>query len=109
MGFLDAVKGVFDKKQDFLEADPYWDQSTVPVNTYKNKAPFTGKVMSVKRIVGPEVPPRPEPVDAPLAWPHAPRAPRPPRARRVRAARPATRDRRGERAHRLRARRATSS
>ena len=109
MGFLDAVKGVFDKKQDFLEADPYWDQSTVPVNTYKNKAPFTGKVMSVKRIVGPEVPPGPEPVDAPLAWPHAPCAPRPPRARRVRAARPATRDRRGERAHRLRARRATSS
>jgi len=28
-------------KQDFLEAEPYWDQSTVPVNVYKNKAPFT--------------------------------------------------------------------
>ena len=41
-------------KQDFLEADPYWDQSTVPVNTYKNKAPFTAKVISVKRIVGPQ-------------------------------------------------------
>ena len=40
--------------QDFLEADPYWDQSTVPVNTYKNKAPFTAKVISVKRIVGPQ-------------------------------------------------------
>jgi len=40
-------------KQDFLEAEPYWDQSGVPVNTYKNKAPFTGKVISVKRIVGP--------------------------------------------------------
>ncbi len=24
-------------KQDFLEAEPYWDQSTVPVNVYKNK------------------------------------------------------------------------
>jgi ferredoxin--NADP+ reductase len=42
------------KKQDFLEADPYWDQSTVPVNVYKNKAPFTGKVVSTKRIVGPK-------------------------------------------------------
>merc|ERR1719439_42997 len=40
--------------QSFLEADPYWDQSTVPVNTYKNKAPFTAKVVSTKRIVGPE-------------------------------------------------------
>ena len=42
-------------KQDFLEADPYWDQSGVPVNTYKNKSPFTSKVVSVKRIVGPQV------------------------------------------------------
>jgi ferredoxin--NADP+ reductase len=42
------------KKQDFLEAEPYWDQSTVPVNVYKNKAPFTGKVVSTKRIVGPK-------------------------------------------------------
>lgn len=41
-------------KQDFLEADPYWDQSAVPVNTFKNKAPFTGKVVSTKRIVGPK-------------------------------------------------------
>ena len=41
--------------QAFLEADPYWDQSTVPVNTYKNKSPFTAKVISVKRIVGPQV------------------------------------------------------
>ena len=56
MGLLSAVKGLFgDKKQDFLEADPYWDQSTVPVNTYKNKAPFSSKVISVKRIVGPKV------------------------------------------------------
>ena len=42
------------KKQDFLEADPYYDQSSVPVNVYKNKAPFTGKVVSTKRIVGPQ-------------------------------------------------------
>merc|ERR1719463_853152 len=41
-------------KQDFLEATPYWDQKTVPTNTYKNKTPFTGKVISTKRIVGPE-------------------------------------------------------
>ena len=55
MGLLSAVKGLFgSKKQDFLEADPYWDQSTVPVNTYKNKSPFTAKVISTKRIVGPE-------------------------------------------------------
>jgi ferredoxin--NADP+ reductase len=40
--------------QDFLEADPYWDQSSVPVNVHKNKAPFTGKVVSTKRIVGPK-------------------------------------------------------
>ncbi|KAL3909255.1 MAG: hypothetical protein SGILL_008158 [Bacillariaceae sp.] len=43
-----------DKKQNFLEASPYWDQSTIPVNTFKNKAPFTGKVVSTKRIVGPK-------------------------------------------------------
>merc|ERR1712147_12040 len=42
------------KKQDFLEASPYWDQSTVPVNTWKNKAPYTAKIVSCKRIVGPE-------------------------------------------------------
>lgn len=41
-------------QQDFLEASPYWDQSNVPVNTYKNKAPFNGKVVSTKRIVGPK-------------------------------------------------------
>merc|ERR1719408_724295 len=39
-------------KQDFLEAEPYWDQSGVPVNTYKNKAPFIGKITMCKRIVG---------------------------------------------------------
>jgi ferredoxin--NADP+ reductase len=40
--------------QDFLEAEPYYDQSNVPVNVYKNKAPFTGKIVSTKRIVGPK-------------------------------------------------------
>merc|ERR1712176_1186983 len=42
------------KKQDFLEASPYWDQATVPANTWKNKSPYTAKVVSCKRIVGPE-------------------------------------------------------
>jgi len=49
-----GMKFLGEKKQDFLEAKPYWDQSTVPVNVYKNKAPFTGKVVSTKRIVGPK-------------------------------------------------------
>lgn len=40
-------------KQDFLEADPYFDQSNIPLNTYKAKDPMIGKVISVKRIVGP--------------------------------------------------------
>jgi len=35
-----------------LEAEPYYDQSNVPVNTYKPKEPYTGKVVSVERIVG---------------------------------------------------------
>jgi len=39
--------------QDFLEAEPYYDQSSVPTNTYKPKTPFAGKVVSSKRIVGP--------------------------------------------------------
>merc|ERR1719272_2516894 len=39
---------------NFLEADPYWDQSKVPINTFKNKSPKIAKVVSVKRIVGPE-------------------------------------------------------
>eukprot|EP00633_Aureoumbra_lagunensis_P012983 CAMPEP_0197354458 /NCGR_PEP_ID=MMETSP0893-20130614/43293_1 /TAXON_ID=44058 ORGANISM="Aureoumbra lagunensis, Strain CCMP1510" /NCGR_SAMPLE_ID=MMETSP0893 /ASSEMBLY_ACC=CAM_ASM_000539 /LENGTH=341 /DNA_ID=CAMNT_0042870643 /DNA_START=116 /DNA_END=1141 /DNA_ORIENTATION=+ len=42
------------KKQDFLEASPYWDQSGIPLNTYKNKSPFISEVVSCKRIVGPE-------------------------------------------------------
>lgn len=40
------------KGQDFLEAEPYWDQSNIPLQTYKAKEPFTGKIISVKRIVG---------------------------------------------------------
>merc|ERR1719252_244796 len=54
MGLISAVKGIFNKNQDFLEADPYGDQSTVPINTYKNKSPFIAKVVSTKRIVGPK-------------------------------------------------------
>jgi len=50
--FEAAYSAAMNKKQDFLEAEPYWDQSNIPVNTYKNKAPFTGKIISVKRIVG---------------------------------------------------------
>merc|ERR1719444_410751 len=49
-----AFTGLAETKQDFLEAEPYWDQSTVPTNTYKNKTPFAGKVVSTKRIVGPQ-------------------------------------------------------
>merc|ERR1719331_1833072 len=49
-----AVATPAGKKQDFLEADPYWDQSTIPVNTFKNKTPHTGKIVSVKRCVGPQ-------------------------------------------------------
>ena len=35
-------------KQDFLEADPYWDTSGMPNNTFKPKEPFTGKIVSYK-------------------------------------------------------------
>merc|ERR1719428_450560 len=49
-----AVEGATSGKQDFLEADPYFDMSSIPLNTYKNKEPFTGKVVSCKRIVGPQ-------------------------------------------------------
>jgi len=49
-----AVAAATSGKQDFLEADPYYDMSNIPLNTYKNKEPFTGKVVSCKRIVGPQ-------------------------------------------------------
>ena len=39
-------------KQDFLEANPYFDQSNIPLQTFKAAAPHVGKVISVKRIVG---------------------------------------------------------
>ena len=42
-------------EQDFLEASPYYDQSNIPVNVYKNKEPHTGSIVSVKRCVGPQV------------------------------------------------------
>jgi len=51
---LKVSGGKGEAAQGFLEAEPYWDQSTVPVNVYKNKAPFTGKIVSTKRIVGPK-------------------------------------------------------
>merc|ERR1719337_287303 len=41
-------------KQDFLEADPYYDISNMPNNSFKPKEPFTGKIVSCKRIVGPQ-------------------------------------------------------
>merc|ERR1712190_325854 len=41
-------------KQDFLEFEPYYDQSTMPDNTYKPKSPFEAKIVSVKKIVGPK-------------------------------------------------------
>merc|ERR1711933_658118 len=36
------------------EFDPYYDKKTMPDNTYKPKSPFEAKIVSVKRIVGPE-------------------------------------------------------
>jgi len=53
---IDSLGSVFDKattkEQNFLEADPYWDNSNMPMQTYKAKEPFAGKIISVKRIVG---------------------------------------------------------
>jgi len=51
---VNTVGKVKSGKQDFLEASPYFDMSNIPINTFKAKAPFTGKVVSVKRIVGPK-------------------------------------------------------
>jgi hypothetical protein len=33
------------KKQQFLEAKSYWDQSKIPVNVYKNNASLVGFVV----------------------------------------------------------------
>jgi len=55
--FAPASKPAFSTQiaaEDFLEAEPYYDQSTVPTNKFKNKAPFSGQVVSTKRIVGPK-------------------------------------------------------
>jgi ferredoxin--NADP+ reductase len=41
-------------KQDFLEFTPYHDKSKMADNTFKPKSPFEAKIVSVKRIVGPE-------------------------------------------------------
>merc|ERR1711968_324543 len=38
--------------QDFLEADPYYSTANIPLQTYKAKEPFMGKIVSTKRIVG---------------------------------------------------------
>jgi len=38
--------------QDFLEADPYYSIENIPLQTYKAKEPFIGKIVSTKRIVG---------------------------------------------------------
>merc|ERR1711988_1953760 len=38
----------------FLEASPYTWESNIPVNTYKAKSPYVGKIVSTKRIVGPK-------------------------------------------------------
>lgn len=40
------------KDQDFLEANPYYDQSNIPLQLFKAKEPHVGKIVSVKRIVG---------------------------------------------------------
>merc|ERR1712146_149873 len=38
--------------QDFLEADPYYSTANIPLQTFKAKEPFIGKIVSTKRIVG---------------------------------------------------------
>ena len=35
-----------------MEAEPYWDQSAIPLQTFKAKEPHIGRVVSVERIVG---------------------------------------------------------
>ncbi len=45
-------KTAVSKSQDFLEADPYWDTTNIPLQTFKAKEPHAGKIISVKRIVG---------------------------------------------------------
>jgi ferredoxin--NADP+ reductase len=40
--------------QSFLEFEPYHSRATLPLNTFNAKEPHTGKIVSVKRIVGPD-------------------------------------------------------
>jgi len=53
---LEALGSVYSKAtskaQDFLEADPYYDTSNIPLQLFKAKEPHIGKIISVKRIVG---------------------------------------------------------
>jgi len=35
---------------DFLEASPYYDMSSIPINTFKHKEPLLGKVVEVKSL-----------------------------------------------------------
>lgn len=55
---LDSLNSAFatgtSKNQDFLEFEPYWDKSKMPLQTYSAKEPFKGKIVSVTRIVGPD-------------------------------------------------------
>ena len=48
MGVPPAAEG----ELGFLEAKPYWDQTAIPLQTFKAKEPLVGKIISVKRIVG---------------------------------------------------------
>jgi len=54
---LGNLNDVFDKatskSQNYLEADPYWEQKDIPMQLFKAKEPFIGKIVSVKRVVGP--------------------------------------------------------
>lgn len=50
--YRDIYKKATSKAQDFLEADPYWDNSNIPLQTFKAKEPHVAKIVSVKRIVG---------------------------------------------------------
>jgi len=55
--FAPASKPAFSTQiaaEDFLESEPYYDVSSIPNNTFKPKSPFMGKVVSTKRIVGPQ-------------------------------------------------------
>jgi ferredoxin--NADP+ reductase len=53
-GFAWGVDFDVEGSVDYLEFSPYYDKSSMPDNTYKPKSPFEAKIVSVKRIVGPE-------------------------------------------------------